>query len=113
MEKSLKMPKGIQSTCWFIMNINTDKIPQIWFRVFMLTSKLLIQESHVAIGCLKRFLYQINLKSFPERLEDVKNDHRRIENTMITGKGDKKSNNDQLHTNDWATHAQQGKYKCW
>jgi hypothetical protein len=40
------------------------------------------------------------LKSFPERLEDAKKDHRRIENTMITGKGDKKANNDQLHTND-------------
>jgi hypothetical protein len=32
-------------------------------------------------------------------LEDAKKDHRRIENTMITGKGDKKANNDQLHTN--------------
>jgi hypothetical protein len=40
------------------------------------------------------------LKSFPERLEDAKKDHRRIENAMITGKGDKKANNDQLHTND-------------
>jgi hypothetical protein len=39
------------------------------------------------------------LKSFPERLEDVKNDHRRIENTMITGKGDKKVDTDQLNVN--------------
>jgi len=28
---------------------------------------------------------------------------------MITGKGDKKANNDQLHTNDWATHEVSGK----
>jgi hypothetical protein len=81
MEKSLKMPKGIQNryieeeqkqhhdqkkkykrTNNDLQNINADKIPQIWFRVFMLTSKLLIQESHVAIGCLKRFLYQINVR---------------------------------------------------
>ena len=86
--RNKKLFKRLLSTYWFVMNTDADKIPQAqlglfliiwprhrnwhwrsvknealqykrWFRVFLLTGKLLIQGFHVMFGCLKRFLYQM------------------------------------------------------
>jgi hypothetical protein len=86
--RNKKLFNWLLSTYWFIINTNTDKIPQVqlglfliiwlrhrnwewmpvknvalqykrWSRVFLLTGKLLIQGFPVVFGCLKRFLDQM------------------------------------------------------